>query len=438
MLRYRPKASTMSEKYTAAQFARDTEHYLSRFNAHPQLCHAQIPADLNICVTVPCINEPDVITSLESLYACTPPEGTVEIIVLINASDTASEQILAQNELTRNVVNAWIGSRSETWIHTQVAMVHGLARKHAGAGWARKLAMDEALRHFASAGNADGIIAGFDADAVCSSNYLTELERLFSDTSVSGCSIYFEHRLDSTDYTAQHTSAIQHYELHLRYLTHAMRWAGAPYAYHTVGSSMAVRVRDYIKIGGMNRRTAGEDFYFLHKIIPRGRFANLGTATVFPSSRISDRVPFGTGAAMRLAADAGEDDFMTYRFASFKGIKQLFAAIDSLYNTADTEQLCRTILQEDIGQYLLDCGIVTEIAQIKANCASLSSFRTRFVEWFNAFRLIKYLNWAHTGKYKRSGVAGESALLLGALEIAAPETAEKMLQIYRTLDRKEF
>jgi hypothetical protein len=64
--------------------------------------------------------------------------------------------------------------------------------------------------------------------------------------------------------------AITSYELHLRYLVHAMRWAGHPFAYQTVGSSMAVRRKAYLSLGGMNTRQAGEDFYFLQKFIEVG------------------------------------------------------------------------------------------------------------------------------------------------------------------------
>src|SRR5213594_3575687 len=88
--------------------------------------------------------------------------------------------------------------------------------------------------------------------------------------------------------------AIAAYELHLRYYVRALRYAGFPYAHHTIGSCMAVRADVYKKQGGMNKRQAGEDFYFLQKIIPLGHFTDLTETKVIPSSRPSDRVPFGT------------------------------------------------------------------------------------------------------------------------------------------------
>ena len=84
-----------------------------------------------------------------------------------------------------------------------------------------------------------------------------------------GCSIYFEHPLHGP-LEPKVYEAIAAYELHLRYYVQALRYAAFPYAHHTIGSSMAVRADAYAKQGGMNKRQAGEDFYFLHKIIPLG------------------------------------------------------------------------------------------------------------------------------------------------------------------------
>ena len=88
------------------------------------------------------------------------------------------------------------------------------------------------------------------------------------------------------------------YELHLRYLNLFSRFTGFPYAYHTIGSCFGVRAETYASQGGMNKRKAGEDFYFLHKIIPLGEFREINNTCVIPSPRESDRVPFGTGAAI--------------------------------------------------------------------------------------------------------------------------------------------
>ena len=59
-----------------------------------------------------------------------------------------------------------------------------------------------------------------------------------------------------------------------------------------------MRAWAYVKQGGMNRRQAGEDFYFLQKISWLGPMTELANVIVHPSPRLSDRVPFGTGRAV--------------------------------------------------------------------------------------------------------------------------------------------
>ena len=71
--------------------------------------------------------------------------------------------------------------------------------------------------------------------------------------------------------TVQAREAIMKYELYLRYYRLALEYTGHPHAYHCIGSAFAVRTLDYVAQGGMNKRQAGEDFYFLQKLIATGR-----------------------------------------------------------------------------------------------------------------------------------------------------------------------
>jgi hypothetical protein len=89
--------------------------------------------------------------------------------------------------------------------------------------------------------------------------------------------------------------AVANYELHQRYYLLAVRYTGYPYAFHTVGSCFAVRAEAYCRAGGMSRRQAGEDFYFIQKLAGQGGFTECRSTSVYPSPRPSDRVPFGTG-----------------------------------------------------------------------------------------------------------------------------------------------
>ncbi len=89
---------------------------------------------------------------------------------------------------------------------------------------------------------------------------------------------------------------------------------------------MAVRAKTYAKVGGMNRRKAGEDFYFMHKIMPQGEFSEINQTCVFPSCRVSDRVPFGTGRAQTEWLREGKVELETYSPKVFEDLKMLFSA----------------------------------------------------------------------------------------------------------------
>ena len=107
--------------------------------------------------------------------------------------------------------------------------------------------------------------------------------RYFQEKSVAGVSIAYAHRLEEADMTVQAREAIMKYELYLRYYRLALEYTGHPHAYHCIGSAFAVRTLDYVAQGGMNKRQAGEDFYFLQKLIATGRYATLQSTQVYPS-----------------------------------------------------------------------------------------------------------------------------------------------------------
>jgi hypothetical protein len=69
----------------------------------------------------------------------------------------------------------------------------------------------------------------------------------------------------------------------MRYFVRGLSYAGFPYVHHTVGSAIAIKTSAYVRAGGMNSGAAGEDFYFIQKLLPAGYFFNLTSTTVYPS-----------------------------------------------------------------------------------------------------------------------------------------------------------
>ena len=154
--------------------------------------------------------------------------------------------------------------------------------------------------------------------------FLPYINELLKKSDRSACSIYFEHPLSGNNYPEAIYKYITLYELHLRYYFQGLAYSGFPYVFHTVGSAIAVKALPYVKAGGMNRRQAGEDFYFIQKLVPAGGYFNLNSTTVYPSPRASSRVPFGTGASIGKLDAGNSSTLLTYNMLAFKELRVFF------------------------------------------------------------------------------------------------------------------
>src|SRR5262249_4271932 len=126
--------------------------------------------------------------------------------------------------------------------------------------------------------------------------------------------------------------AMQRYELFLSYYVLGLAHAQSPYAFHTLGSTLAVHALAYAKVRGFPRRAAGEDFYLLNKLAKVGPILQLDGAPLMIRGRSSHRVPFGTGAALKqiLAQAARGEPYRVYAPEVFHHLKVWLAALELL------------------------------------------------------------------------------------------------------------
>ena len=374
------------------------DQYLSKHHHSPSI--SVLPAEgTSIIVVIPCFNEPDILSSLESIYKCNRDGICLEIIVVINFGEQCSSDVKEYNRVSFQNIEAWAVAHKESGFSCYAMLAPDLPLKFAGVGLARKIGMDEAVSRFNTLGKENGIICGFDADAKVESNYLKVISKHFAIyPKTPGASIYFEHPTEEIEDSRMRSGIIQ-YETHLRYLVQAIRFTGFPNSYHTVGSSFAVRAGAYVKQGGMNRFKAGEDFYFLNKIISLGSYSEINDTTVFPQARISNRVPFGTGASMTKWMETDQTDFLTYQYASFLPLKNLFENISLIYNQKSIPEAMLT--DTALRQFLHENEVEKVIAQIYDNSGTFQSFQKRFFNWFDAFKIVKYLNFAAQVSYPK-------------------------------------
>jgi len=386
----------------------------------------------DIIVCLPVLNESNLLETIHSLAkAQIQYAGNVLVIILFNHSETADEAVKKTNRINFSNFAKAIADYQSSSFSIQAHLME-LPHKHAGVGLARKILMDEGVRLFILAENEKGILAAMDGDSTVALNYFEAIDHFFQENPKSeAVSIHFEHPFPDNE--AKRKAIIQ-YELHLRYFVEAQKMAGLPTAFQTIGSSMAVRQVAYQLQGGMNKRKAGEDFYFLQKFARKGTLANLTTTTVFPSARISDRVPFGTGRAMGKLLTS-ETELTSHALVIFDQIKLLFDQLPTFWdkNRRELGQLMKT-LPPAVRDFLTENDFLERVLDAQKHTASQAAFLKRFYSWFDAFLMMKYVHFARDNYYP------DEPIILLAYTFAVRQWAyngdktdiEALLKIYRS------
>jgi hypothetical protein len=164
-----------------------------------------------------------------------------------------------------------------------------------GVGLARKIGNDAVLALSAAGRVASPWLHNTDADVLLPGDYFEQLEGV--DPEGVGSAVYFyDHRFEKDP---DLTEAARLYEISLRYYVLGLAWAGSPYAYQSMGSCLAIPRDAYAAVRGFPRKSAAEDFYVLDKLAKVGTIVRLAGTPLLLEGRPSDRVPFGTGRALR-------------------------------------------------------------------------------------------------------------------------------------------
>jgi hypothetical protein len=195
------------------------------------------------------------------------------------------------------------------------------------------------------------------------------------------------------------------YELSLRYYTLGLASAGSPYAYESMGSSMVVRAEAYAEVRGFPRRQAGEDFYLLDKLAKVGGIHRPVRQPIELRSRVSARVPFGTGARVGELVESGEG-LTAYHPRVFELLGlTLNALLHATFERSEarvTSELSRSLDAGSVG------AVSSALDELNAFEALRETFgaspdrvvrRRRLLTWFDALRTLRFVHLveAHAG-----------------------------------------
>ena len=196
-----------------------------------------------------------------------------------------------------------------------------------GVGLARKIGNDIALALIQAGHIKQPWLFNTDADAQVPANYFQCINNSNRHTA---CFIYpYVHRKVDNP---QLNKAMLSYQQYLDHYVEGLLFAGSPYAWHSLGSILCINAEHYAMVRGFPKRSAGEDFHILNKLTKTGSINQLQHPVIDITTRLSNRVPFGTGPALDEIMNGNNKQ--RFHQQCFKALKQWLDSWQSLWNKA--------------------------------------------------------------------------------------------------------
>ena len=254
---------------------------------------------------------------------------------------------------------------------------NGWQGKEKGVGWARKLIFEKILKQ----AKENDIVISLDADTTFSENYIESVVHQFKEhPKAGGLVVPYYHQLGND---AEQNRMILYYEIYMRYYLLNLLRINSPFAFTALGSAIAFTVGTYKKIGGITPVEAGEDFYLVQKICKKSQILLWNGASVYPSSRTSDRVPFGTGQAVNKTIEESLISYPLYKKESFDKINESYKSFPGLFdeevNTPITSFLKEQLKTENLWESL------------RKNYKTKEQFKRACHERFDGLRILQFL-----------------------------------------------
>ncbi len=268
--------------------------------------------------------------------------------------------------------------------------------KLGGVGLARKIGMDLSLTTFDYSTNEKNVLVCLDADCLVSKNYLFTIYSEFNNKNLSAAYVKFEHQVPENK---NNLCAITCYEIFLRYYVLGLKFASSHYAFHTIGSTIICDYESYIKVEGMNKRKAAEDFYFIEKLAKVVQINYIDYAFVYPSGRASMRVPFGTGQRITRYLSQTQNEYLLYNLNSFIILKKWLHLFHS--EEMSSKQFLKKAekINDSLFQFLLMNAFEKNWDRIVKNSKTNDQLIKQKIFWFDGFKTLKLIHFLRDNEF---------------------------------------
>jgi len=369
---------------------------------------------INNIIVVPAIAEFENLETLITSLVNNKPDyfSNTLVIFVINNRPTDSKEVKDSNtrslKLLRSIIwkkdidNQLVRKVIDSGL--SIALIDAsskgkeLGEKDSGVGLARKTGLDLALTAFDYSIEKKKIMIWLDADCKVDKNYLNTVINEFNNKNLFAATINFSHDISGTD---ELTEAIIPYEIFLRYYVLGLKYAKSPYAFHTIGSTVAIDCNAYIKVGGMNKKRAAEDFYFLQKVAKNYEINRIFSTTVYPSSRQSWRVPFGTGRSISRFLSNNRNEYLLNNPIVFEVLKEWLIFFNEK-NINETKNLLAEAnkINKEFKTFLIQRKFPEQWDRILKNSKNNKQLQYQKQNWFDGFKTLKLVHYLRDSAYR--------------------------------------
>ncbi|MCK9279566.1 MAG: glycosyltransferase family 2 protein [Melioribacteraceae bacterium] len=347
-------------------------------------------------------------------------------VFVINNSCTSSNEIKEANRKTLEYLRTAKVKYNFNFIDA-ATKGNEMPEKEAGVGLARKIGMDLALKLFDYNTKEKKLILCTDADCYFDKNYLTEVVEHFQKAKSGAGYVDYEHPL-SEDETER--KAVISYEIFLRYYVLGLQYAGSPYSFQTIGSTMVCDFESYIKIGGMNKKKAAEDFYFMEKLAKITSIDRIQGTKIYPAGRKSWRVPFGTGQRINRYLSGTHNEYQLYDPISFEILRKWINLFHN-GNILTAEDYLDRANDIHIGLYsfLVENDFKNAWEKITKNSNSPIQINKQKKFWFDGFKTLKFIHYLRDKYLPEIGLFRAVEELLKVIGESSPSSENAMNDI---------
>lgn len=393
-------------------------------------------------VVIPAYAEKDMLFSTLASLALNSPSSLDYsfILCVINNKKNSSSEVKENNRQTLEYLEALIGKKSLDYLSINQELkkdLHIIADSglrlgfinasstgyeipdnEGGVGMARKIGMDSALKLLLKESYSEKPILSLDADTIVQNNYLATIKDYFTNK-VKTAVVAYEHQEPIND---EERAAIYCYEIFLRYWMLGLKYAKSPYAFHSIGSTIVCSTDAYLAVRGMNRREAGEDFYFLNKLAKIGDVDYIKKTCVYPSSRPSLRVPFGTGKRIHRFLNHQCEEYILPDPQIFQILAEWLMLMEHPFHFKAEDILKNAeIIHPGLVSFLNDTNFEQAWIKIRSNVKNEHNLVKQFHRWFDGFKTLKLINFLSREHYPPINMFTALKFILNMQKIGIPE-----------------